>query len=125
VDAQTNVISAINIADEISAPIFPAVHRSLHALFGLSRESIRDDPDDVRNAKVCIFNNGNLLIESPIAIQFQGKKRTRAIMKYGIVPIPAPGSLDIVLFFDNDVEMARWPIIVVQTGNQNVQQIPA
>jgi len=112
-DAQTNSVSLINIADDLTVPL-PGLLASLAAVFFVHRE--RSDPD-----KIDAFISAGMVTQEqvrfPHHVDFQGKLNTRLIVQMAGVPIPVPGKFHIGLKLGiPEIEIGAWDFDVTALG---------
>lgn len=114
-DADSNTVSLVSLIEEFNVPGLPGVLASLNTLFILDR----DEGDDDRNEMVLRISNENQppYQEFPVTVDFEGKNRTRAVVRMGGLPINSPGKLRIgIAFQDAEDLLGWWDISVMVTG---------
>jgi hypothetical protein len=87
-DAETNSISVINVIEDINAEGFPAFIPKL-AIFALIEKEAGDA--ETTEGQITLKNNDKVLFTFDIQFGFDGKPRTRNIVKFNGVAIPTPG----------------------------------
>ncbi|NQS97210.1 MAG: hypothetical protein HQ591_02040 [candidate division Zixibacteria bacterium] len=107
-DVVTNNITVYNIIEEIGSVGFPLFLKKIFVFFVLNR-TIEDDTEIEFDVK--IINNEELLYESTVKADFQGKNRTRIIIKFDGIAVSSPGEL-IVIVERNGKEYGKYMIKV-------------
>ena len=90
IDEQTKVTSIFAILEYIQASSFPIFLQHATAVAFFERES--NDPA-VLQGRFDVTLNGQSVVGKPVTIDFQGKLRTRLIVRIQNIPIPGPGTL--------------------------------
>ncbi len=119
-DSQENMLSLVDVIEEINSPAFPFIIPRLSVVWVLEREA--NDPPTAAGS-IVFFNGTQQLNEFPLEIDFQQSNRTRAIFVIAGVAIQQPGTLRIS-FRLNGTEQSSYafPVIAqaqqIQTGGQ-------
>lgn len=114
VDASTNRVSAFHLLEEIGAPAFPATMPQLTVLAIIERGA--DEPPRAQlQLQAGLENSVNLLVNSPLQVDFQNRLVARVLTVLRGLVIPEPVGLRVALNH-NGAEIARWGIAVAQTG---------
>jgi hypothetical protein len=105
-DADTNAISVFGIVEDIQSPGFPlALDLNVLALIK------RNEDEAEQPVQWRALLNEQLLHEGPLNAKFQGKLRTRSILRLGGLVVPAPGVLAFEIMI-NGQPAGRWSIPV-------------
>jgi len=115
-DSQTNVVSLINVVDEISSPSFPIILPKF-SLVALAKREIEEDNNPQLRA-IATLNN-EPLFQTEFILSFLDKTRARAVIVVQGIIIPGPGTVRVSLF-SPQAELAFWEIIVTATGQPQV-----
>jgi len=99
-DQITNLVSAINLYEEIASPAFPLFIPMLSILTIATRE---DGEPDKATLLMRIGNEGDELFSNTFDIEFHGTKRSRHVVQFGPVPIIKPGVLIVTVSKDADL----------------------
>lgn len=121
-DADSNMVSAFDIVEEIQSPGFPRLVIRLMAILVLER-----DPGDPQRppAEVVLSLNGKEIHKAALNVDFQGVNRTRAIVTLGGLVLTEPGQFKISYFVagqpiaSNDIPVTQIgapPVEISQTG---------
>jgi hypothetical protein len=89
-DANSNNISCIEVLEELSVGSFPNVFPEVAIIWCIAREA--NEPEAVPSS-FHIFLNETQLYEAPVEVAFQGKLRTRAIVRLAGLTITNAGRL--------------------------------
>jgi hypothetical protein len=111
-DSRTNVLSLINVVDEISAIAFPMLLPKLTVLAVFTRAA--DEPES-GTVRLQADISGVTVLDLELAVEFQGKLKTRSIGEVQGILIPTMGQLHISLV-KNDQEISGWDIPVLHVG---------
>lgn len=111
-DAESNIMSIINIMDEIHTPVFPAAIPRFATLFVVNREQ---NDDAQQQALIRFLHNGTQIAEVPVNIDFQDKVENRVTLVLDGLVVTGPGVLQCVLIYNN-AELGSWNIRIIQTG---------
>lgn len=114
VDQRTNRLSLFHIMEEISSPTFPAAVPQLTVVVVMSREESEPSLANLM-LRVTLTGLDKPLVEGPMAIDFQGRLRTRGLGHIAGMPVLGPGLLRFSLH-DGDKELAYWEVIVIQVS---------
>lgn len=87
-DAEENRLSVVDLFEDMAAPGYPFVIPRISLVWTLARDIT--DPNESQ-ATVTINLNENILMETNIAVNFQGGITTRAILVIGGIAITTPG----------------------------------
>lgn len=111
-DADSNTISIFSIIEEIGAAGFPLFVQNFAVLAVFRRK-----PDDEElHDPIIRFTLGNdRILESPVAVNFQKKLRSRNIINVQGLVLSNPGVLTLEVRNDGR-RLARYEISVAQTG---------
>jgi hypothetical protein len=120
-DADTNYISLFNILDEMNSPTFPTVVPSLGMLTIFERIGDEEDPAAVQ---VRMRINDQVLHVTPLAVAFQGRARTRAILTVHGLVLTAPGNLVFEVLMNNQA-IGSWKVLVLNTGEVQTEAVGA
>jgi hypothetical protein len=99
-DAESNSISIHNIIEEINGEGFPMLIPKFCIFLFIEKQS---GDNDNTEANLFIKLNSNLLHSFPMAINFQGKSKTRNNIKIGGLPITELGVLTIEITHQSTV----------------------
>lgn len=91
VDRQTNELSIYNVLEGIEASGFPLFVQRISFLTVYERD-VATDPEVV-NGQMQVTLGDNAVMTQAVTINFQGKKRSRIILRFGGLLVPAPGDL--------------------------------
>lgn len=116
-DAETNMVSAVNIFDEINSQSFPLLMPKLSCLFLFGRE---EDDAGESDATVSFTHPNGQLFQTLLPLDFQGKLRLRSMVVLQGFVIPAPGWIRIVVKHGEDV-LAVWEMPVVAIGGPQLK----
>ena len=105
-DAESNQVSIFNILEDVWASSFPLVFPSVHAVFMLTREDGDPGQPDFR-LRVSQGRHGEDVV--PINVNFEDKRRTRALVRLEGLPIRAVGLVRFAILLD-DQELGVWEI---------------
>jgi hypothetical protein len=122
-DGRSNVLSLINVLDEVSAVAFPVLMPKLTVVAVFTRTADEPETNTVRLRAVI---GEAVIFDLELAVEFQGRLKTRSIGDLQGIPIPAMGQLRISIVKD-DHEMAGWDIPVLHVGapQMDLFNIPA
>lgn len=91
-DAEENRISAIDLLEDIAVAAFPIVIPRLSLVISVSRE---DGDAETYEGSISIRMNDEVLMTTPLQIDFQGGVATRATVVIGGLQLPAPGRFSV------------------------------
>lgn len=110
VDQASNGASAIEILESCNVLSLPMVFPMMTGFFGLHRED--GDPEDI-TVDLTFTSNGELKHRfDNINVNFQGRNRTRVILRFGGYQITDQGLFEAVLSYDGR-ELSRVPVEIV------------
>lgn len=120
-DADENRISVIDLLEDITVPAFPVVIPRLSLIWSVSRE-----PGDAENytGNVVLRMNEQVLMETPVEINFQGASVTRATAVIGGLALPLPGQFSVVWSIPEILE-ARYDAVVSSQPHLAIVDGPA
>lgn len=87
-DVETNAVSLVNLLEEINAAGFPIFIPKLVVFLLLEKEG---NEANVQNGNLKLKNNDKVLFSINVAFNFDGKTRTRNIIKINGLAMPTPG----------------------------------
>ncbi len=115
-DVESNNISVFNIFEEFTPFGLPALIPEFSILAVFERDN--NDPQNIE----CSFRaslTGEQLLNQNLSVDFQGRNRTRAIVRVGGLPLPRPGKLVIEMAHG---ELIHQYEIVVNSPPARVEQ---
>ena len=114
IDAQSKMLSVINIMNEVSAAGFPIVLPKVSAAGILDREAAEPTTFDCR---LVISLNGEELANLPWGIDFQGKSRLQACATFQGLLIATAGKLRFALMHQATT-IGAWELNIISLGPQ-------
>lgn len=121
VDARTNSISAFNIMEEIHAATYPIVVPTMAILAMIDQGESEPDRPDVQ---LQISLGGQQLFQGPFQVDFQGRRKGKALAEFNGLVVPAPGVLRLSLSY-NGQPFAAWEIVCDQALPPQLQMLLA
>ena len=89
-DSENGQVTVYNLLDDISASSYPLLIPKFAIYFFVERDS---KEDEVQKINLKIFNNESPLFHDQIQINFNGKLRNRAVIKFNGLAVPSDGLL--------------------------------
>jgi len=89
-DSDSNSISILNIIEDVVLESFPIVMPKFATTVFFQKDGT--DPD-IFNLTLFVRNNNTLLIQHPMRLDFKGKTRNRAIVRFGGILLNEMGTL--------------------------------
>jgi len=118
VDMQTNQLSLFNILEGIEASGFPVFIQRITFIVLVERDMQAEQ--NIANGQVSVQLGDNVLNQTTIELNFQNKRRCRAICRYQGLVVPQPGALTFRLTLPNTsvveyvVDVTAAPVNVAQ-----------
>jgi hypothetical protein len=110
IDRQSNRLSIFNVAEEVSAGGFPALHPQLTMVGLLARAA--DEPAEIE-LFIRVKSNTKKLLDVPLSLSFEQAMRTRFVLNLSGFVIPESGQLSFELRRANRI-IGSWEIVVNQ-----------
>ncbi len=118
-DGDTNTVSLISLIEQLHSPMFPLFLHKVGVLISLIREDA--DPDQVQMTMRLLIDDREVFTNN-FPLSFQGRRQTRAILRFNGIIIPNPGQGRIEFRIGTEV-VGSWPFEVDNVMPQ--QQRPA
>lgn len=99
-DAESGALSIINMLDTIASEGFPLMIQRFYVAFQLDRDD--HDPASA-DIDVSITVGGTLILSQRLAVNFDGKRKSNAILHIGGLPVPHEGVLSCAVAWNNEV----------------------
>jgi len=106
-DSDTSNISVINIYEDLTVESFPIIIQRLTIIIFLEKQ--QDDPD-IFNTKLKVTNNQETLLNHEIKVDFRGKNKNRAIIRFGGIMFPNPGFVRFTVYDNDEKEICFYNI---------------
>jgi hypothetical protein len=112
IDQRSNLLSVINIIEEINASAFPLlIPRSAVVLMAARNADEPEQMECVVTAKL----DQEVLFNIPTPLNYQGRLRLRYVTEMQGVLIPRAGNFTLTLM-KNNVETASWSLLLQQVA---------
>jgi len=107
-DFDENRISVIDLLEDITVPALPVVIPRLSLIWAISRDA--GDPEDY-TGRIVLKMNDQVLMETPVQVNFQGATVTRATAVIGGLALQLPGQFEVVWSIPDELE-ARYCAVI-------------
>jgi hypothetical protein len=122
IDSRTNALSLFNVLEEILSPSFPVLIPKISIIALLERTL--DEPTVLESVTLEIRMDQDLLLTTPMNIDFQGRPRIRAIVEYQGFVVHRPGALTFTVRNADEI-LGIWRINAGQIGPSEAQVFAA
>lgn len=118
VDIRTNSLSVFHLVEDINVPAFPFALARIVVAGLFSRAT--GEPETFDGLEMLVDMSGKELYRGPLALNFQGRMRSRMIAELQGMVLEGPGELRFTIVRGAE-ELGRWTVLVNHVGQPNLQ----